>query len=419
MDNYRLLIISHNCLSRHNSNGRTLLNLLNGFQKENLIQIYTSGEFPNEDLVAEFLRVSNKDVVSSYLKLKGCYSTPQPVQTEQKGSQQQTGGKKTAVTMLLRDLVWDNAWIQHKSIYAWAQSKQPNAILLQLSDSTLLITLAVRLAKKLGIPLITYNTEDYYFKNYDYMKKTDRMGLFYRLFHLRFQKSFKKLMAYANQNVYNCYGLKRLYDEHFGCSSQVILPASDFKITEMANRENTLISYAGNLGVGRHVSLIKIANALQGIDSSLFVDVYGTADEQIQNDFAKCKGIRYHGFVSYEKVCDVIQNSRLLLHIESFDSYYKVDTRYAFSTKIVDYCASGRPIFLFAPCDCEAAEYLSNKEAAFVCSNETCLKSSLEQALNNEELREAKSKNALSLSQCMHQIDKNSQLFLKILEDLN
>lgn len=414
MNDFRLLIISNNCLSRHNSNGRTLLNLLHGFEKENLIQIYTSGEYPSEDLAAKFLRVSNKDIVCSYLKCRSILNVP-PLHTKSASLPGGSGGRKTAATMLIRDMVWDCAWIQHRGILRWAKEQRPNAVLLQLSDSTLLMTLAMKVAQSLNLPLVTYNTEDYYFKNYDYMKRTHSMGLWYQIFHHRFQKKFRQLMNHVSRSVYNCRGLQELYQSQFDTMSHVIMPTSDFSANHK-EKKSVKVTYAGNLGVGRHLSLIRVAESLRRIDQNVVIDVYGNANETIKKDLKDCPNICYHGFVSYEEVCDVMNSSTLLLHIESFDPYYRVDTRYAFSTKLVDCCLSEVPILLFAPCECEATSYFSKYDAAFVASEPDELDSVLSDALYDVDKRGQKVQNAIHLIQTNHNPKQNGKMMQKILK---
>ena len=50
-----------------------------------------------------------------------------------------------------------------------------------------------------------------------------------------------------------------------------------------------------------------VFRTLQKINKKLYLDVYGEIPNQlVQQDFEHCQGIRYHGFVNYEKVKDII-----------------------------------------------------------------------------------------------------------------
>ena len=414
----KVLIISNNCLSQHNSNGRTLLNMIGQLKSENVFQIYTSGEYVDSQYCAKSFRLTNRDVVYSYLGIK-----PKNIIIDEQKSQEvvgeNIGSKKNAFTMLLRDLAWDFSWIIKKGAINWAKEEKPNVILLQVGDSTLLITLATKIAKALNIPLVVYNTEDYYFKNYDFMKHVLSSGIIYKIFHRRFCKKFNYMMRVCNRAIYNCEGLKKIYDSHFETNSDVIYCATDIEsIEHFQPISKGKIIYAGNLGVGRHKGLIEIGKELQKLDSKLYLDVYGNADDNVRRELEKSQGIRYNGFVSYEENIKNIKNSALLVHVESFDDFYSVDTRFAFSTKIADYSASGVPIFMFAPEWCESTQYMKKYDAAFIVDNKKDIFSTLKRALYNDSERMHKVKNAVQVARKNHQKQVKEQKFVGILKKI-
>lgn len=414
MSDFRLLIVSNNCLSRHNSNGRTLLNMLSGFKSENLFQIYTSGEYIDERYCISSYRITNRDVINSYRGIEP--SNQQIAATEDSAANrsEKLSSKKNAATMLLRDLAWDHSRKLSNCIMKWAEDKKPDAVLLQLGDSTHIIHIAVELVKRLGIPLITYNTEDYYFKDYDFMKQSIDAGIIYKIFHNRFCREYKAMMKQNPTCIYNCEGLKEIYDKEFGTQSNVVFCSTDMKPVETIH-ENGGILYAGNLGVGRHLPLIEIGAILY--EKGLHIDVYGSATEEVRLALENADGVRYHGFVDYEENCHNISNSRLLVHVEGFDEYFSRDTRFAFSTKIADCCASGVPVFMYAPKWCESTQYAINYDFAFVVSEKSALRHQLQLALDDTELRHQKVKNARYVANLNHQMDENERQVLGIIEN--
>lgn len=413
----KLLIIANNCLSHSNSNGRTLLNMLGDFTSDSLCQIYTSGEAIEGGCCSSTLRITNADVIRSYFGKK---AEIHKEIVDGRNDGVNNGGaknsvKKTALTMLLRDLAWDHAKGIHRHVIEWAKEQHPDAVILQLGDSSLLITLAMRISKILSIPLMTYNTEDYYFKQYDYMKRSYRAGFVYRRFHNRFCRIFKAMMHDASICIYNCEGLKELYEKEFGTTGYVIYGSTGIKTVEHVV-ERGLILYAGNLGVGRHKSLMEIGEALSQIDSTLHIDVYGAAEEQVINELENAQGIQYHGVVSYDAVCELIRKSRLLVHVESFDEFIAMDTRYAFSTKLADCLASGVPTFLYGPTTGEGIHYITNYSAAFAVVQKSMLKTELEKALYDKDCRTLMRQKALLLAIEHHDMVKNSKRFKALVE---
>ena len=416
----RILIVSNNCLAKQNSNGRTLLNLLGGFEGRELYQFYVANEVPREATCAKFLRITDRDVIRSYTSFKGRRSLWEGDLPEEDMPISAAGagyGRKTALKSFVRDILWNaSAWVK-RALLRFVRDNEIDLVLLQAGDNVFLHRLARRVAKACRIPLLIYNTEDYYFKDYDYMKKTMGAGFAYRLYHRFFCREFKRLIGASSREVYNCRGLEELYNTTFGRAGATVYSSTDFTPVEHI-REDGLVSYAGNLGCGRHRVLMRIGELLQALSPDLYLDVYGPAGEQVIEDFKKCEGIRYHGFVSYSEVCRVIEGSRLLVHVESFDEYYRRDTRFAFSTKLADYGASNIPVLLCAPASCEAYSYIARNETAFVAADEAEMANALLRALYDGEERERVRGRALALSQENNDYKKNGKRFKEIIEEV-
>lgn len=413
MKDKKVLIIANNCLSEHNSNGRTLLNLLKEFPRDNICQIYTSGEMADESFAGASLRITNGEVIQSYFRASD-YKMPS-VETVRNVNPGSVINKKSAATMLLRDIVWAHSFRTRKAIIEWVKSQRPDCIILQIGDASLQIEIATYIAKQLNLPLVTFNTEDYYFKKYDYMKRTHRGGPVYQAFHDRFRRSFQKLMSLSPACIYNCDGLKRLYDDEFNTDSTVLFCGTDFERVPEVD-DNGLILYAGNLSLGRHKGLIEIARVLHEIDDNLSLDVYGGANEEVGAELNAAVGLNYHGFVDYDQICERIKDSRLLVHVESFDDYNAMDTQFAFSTKLADYLASGVPVLLYGPTTGEGICYIRDHSAAFVADNKDSLNTELTRALYDQRSRHDLSLRAVELAERNHDIRKNGIKFCEIIE---
>ena len=412
MPTHRILLVLNNCLSESNANGRTMLRLLSGIPADDVSQIYTYGEIADTTLCGATMRITNRDVVVSYFKKPACRM---PVKVDaSETSFSSPGAAKNAITMLLRDIVWDRSPRVRRMALDWAKSLKPDLILLQVGDATLHISIARYLARKLNIPLITYNTEDYYFKKHDYMRRTERPGLAYQLFHRRFCAAFDRLMKEKPVCLYNCAGLKEHYDRAFGHCGEVIYCGTDFDQAGHIS-DDGLILYAGNLGIGRHTTLIALARALQDIDASLRIDVFGSATADVAEELRASPGIRYHGLASYEEVKRKIYQSRLLVHVESFDPFTSMDTRYAFSTKIADYLMSGIPILCCGPSSGEGIAYLAGHDAAFIVADPERCAGPLNEALFNIPRRRQVTENALRLAHKNHAIASVQRQFENII----
>ena len=191
---------------------------------------------------------------------------------------------------------------------------------------------------------------------------------------------------------------------------------SEFTQEEVYYPKKKKIIYAGNLGLYRHRSLIEFATALQQVDPELKIDVYGKIpDETVKKELCACQSIRFQGFISYEKLKKELRESKYLLHVESFDLFYKEDLKYAFSTKIADSLASGACLFVYAPENMAISQYLKDKNAAVLINKSELLVTKIRSILNSEELTKNYSCNGRKLAEINHNIEKNKKKFVESL----
>ena len=410
----KLLVISNECISNVSSNGRTLRNFLIGWPKEQLAQFCIRSTAPDRSVCDNFFCVSDGVALQSFLKGKQATGImPETNVHTENGSR---AGGRNPLTMLLRNLAWNSMRWAGKSFYNWVEAFSPELILLQAGDCAFMLNLARKLAVKYNIPLVVYNSEAYYFKKFDYFRSSGIAKLFYPLFHSQLCRAFKKCVKVASKSIYCCDKLKADYDEAFDLPSEVIYTVTQLEQGEKIQNEKLRIAYLGNLGVGRHEGLVEIGEALQNISQELKLNVYGKIPNQtVQTAFDACKGISYQGFVSYEQVIDIIHNSDILLHTESFSDFYKEDLKYAFSTKIADSLASGTCFVLYAPENMACTEYLLNNEAAWVITNKEALRPVLKHLCDDAQARMTYVKKAQQLVREKHSPLKNTERFQAIL----
>ncbi|KAF0091903.1 MAG: hypothetical protein FD141_87 [Fusobacteria bacterium] len=418
----KILVVSHNCFSKHGSNGRTLGNLFINWPKESLAQFYINNELPNSEVCNNYFRITDIEVLNSYYKRKniGTHITDLIKETDNEDSVNNSkkfnelyrkSRKKTNFKYIVRNLLWNmNKW-RKKEFQIWVEKFNPDLILLQIGDYSFMHRIALDLSKLRGIPIILYNSEDYYFKD----KKS--LSPLYHLFRFGYKRQFENVINYSSHSIYNSKMLQDTYLKKFDHESSVIMTSTEIEPSpDKKKNESITFSYLGNLGVGRHEPLIEIANTLHEIDSNLFLDLYGSVPDGIIGKLlSECDSIRLKGFVSYEQVKKVLMESDVLVHAENFSEYYQWDLKHAFSTKIADYLASGTCFLCYAPSNFASTKYLLDNKVAFVVTEKKHLKKILQELLECENNRQIFSGAALEISKFNHNIIKNSWKFEKII----
>lgn len=422
MDNYfpRVLVIGNECLSNVSSNGRTMRNFLLGYPKEKLAQFCIRNASPDFEICERYYYVSDSAALNSFLRGKlADGNLPRNVS----GTDTSTVKPKqrNAVTMMIRNFVWNSMRWAGKDFYKWVEDFSPEIILLQAGDCAFMLKLARKLALKYNIPLVIYNSEAYYFKKFDYFRSHGLAQLLYPVFHRNFCREFDKTVKLAKKSVYCCDKLKDDYDACFHLPSEVIYTATQVTPKKYKTpHDNLKISYLGNLGVGRHEGLIEIAEVLQSISPDLKLDVYGKIpSEDIKNAFDSCHGIRYMGFISYEDVVEIMQSSDILVHTENFSDFYKEDLKYAFSTKIADSLASGTCFLLYAPECMACSEYLRKNKAAYVVGNHQELIHTLVELCSDINAREKYIAQAHLITNYNHSAKHNAIRFQELLRQMD
>ncbi len=420
----RLLIVSHNCLSKTGSNGRTLMNYLVGWDKEKIAQFYIHPEKPDFSVCKNYFCITDSSIMRSILKRKpagrAVYdipkgSIPEAVSTAPKEVKRIT--KNSAIT-LIRELAWMSSFWNSKKLNKWIDNFSPEVILFQAGDAAFLFRFVRKIAAERNIPVVIYNTEGYYFKPKSYMAENAFTNLLYPIVHQMFCREYRKLLKVTKHSIYNCDLLCDDYNRAFNDNGCVIMNTSEFTNEEVCQEKEKKIIYAGNLGLLRHKGLIEFAEALKAADSEMVLEVYGKApDSIVEKELNECIAIKYNGLIPYDELKKKLTKSKYLLHVESFHEFYKEDLKYAFSTKIADSLASGACLFVYAPENMAVCQYLKDKNATVLITEKGELKEKISQALQDDVLASEFGKNGRKLALENHNILKNREKFQKIIID--
>ncbi|MDO5547856.1 MAG: hypothetical protein Q4F79_05140 [Eubacteriales bacterium] len=411
----KVLVLGNECFSNSNSNGRTLKNFFLGWPKSDIAQFYIHEANPDNEVCENYFQVSDQQALYAFLNKN--YS-PKASDTTDKLPNARTPKGRNALTMLARTIIWDSGKWKKSGFNNWIDSFSPNVIVVQAGDSPFIFKLARLISTKKSIPIVIYNSENFYFKDYDYFRSDGVAHLMYPLFKVIFRRQLRLLIRKAYMSIYICEKLEEDYKIAFNKPSRTIYTATEMSELRNVDHEGFVVSYLGNMGVGRHRPLIEIGETLQMISKDYHLDVYGSVpSKEIEEQLKACNGIRLKGFVSYEKVIEVMEKSDVLVHAEDFEPFYRKGLKRAFSTKIADTLASGKCFLLYAPEEVACADYLKNNQAAYVVNDRSRLYDVLAELSSNNATRERYKENALRVVKENHNAKKNAELFQEIIRD--
>lgn len=414
----KVLVVSNNCFSLSNSNGRTLGGFFENWPKQNLAQFCIGLDNPNEKVCQNYFCVTDSDALRRFFHRRdSVQNTVQGIHTLNRSNK--LNHKKTALLALIRHVVWSSKrWIAPE-FRQWIARFNPELILLQSGDSAFMLQIALSLARERNIPLFIFNTEGYYFFKENYMHKHWTDFICFPLYRSIYRRQFRKTIAYAAYSIYGNSLLQNDYGREFRKPSTVLYTSSSLTFEPKAfNTEHPQFSYLGNLGLDRPYALIEISNALHYINKNYYLDVYGTLPFNMKGVFDNCKSIRYYGAVSYDEVVKVIRNSDLLFHAEAFAGKWTNSLKYGFSTKIADSIASGCNFLLYAPSYIAGSKYIIDNQASWYVGDPQDLIDTLKQFLSAPEKREIILHHAETATAENHNPQKNAAKFQDLLNSM-
>lgn len=417
----RVIVIANNSFSLTSSNGRALGNLFIGWPKDNLAEFCISTDGPNYNLC------DNYYCITDYSALKSCFTfrEAKPVNLEElvdirKNNVGASGKvKKTALKVIIRNLAWMSGMWKGENFKLWVKSFKPDLVLIQNTDSAFMLKIGYDIAQMEGVPLVFYNTEGHYFFKTSYTFGGFFDKYIYKAYRWLYTRIFRKIFS-SSKLVVHCNNLlKKDFDAEFSVPSEVIYISSFLRESNhVFNNTAPVFSYLGDFLNGRTPVLIELANTLHDINPNYQLDVYGNGTPDDIASFQSCPHINYKGFVSYEEVVKVMDQSDILFHVESQEKKWYEPLQYGFSAKIADTITMAKPFVQYSFLHNAGAQYLKDTKAGWFVENQVELKSTIESIISNPDIREERRKNALAIAKINHNAIVSREKFRYLLDSV-
>lgn len=394
----KLLMISYSGFSDSNANGITMKNLLSAFQPEEVAQFYCDVQPPDHTAAHRIFRVTDTQMLKAFFgkKFRREFDSREAIsqnQTTAKAVNREGSPKRIPAWLKkfkynfavkwTRENLWQLSPWGHGRLKQWIREVAPDVIVYMVGESIFMDKLVLRACRDTGAKLVAYNGEAYRI-----IDLTKRHGL-ERAYYHRTHKLYEKLHRMAELVIYSCPMIREDYRLRYGVGKREIIAYNSAACDKSPYTpgDSMNITYFGNLGVGRSETLLRTAEILEKIDPALKLDIYGKAKTEDERRFAARENIRYHGFVEPDQLSWIVEQSDILLHVESFDENIIPKLRYAFSTKIAQCLCAGRCFISFAPAETASSRYLAEAEGAVLVSDEAALEQILRAVIGDASLR--------------------------------
>lgn len=443
----RTLVISHNCFSNTQNNGKTLSSFFKGWDKDNIAQLYFWGELPDYDVCKNFYRITDYEILDSVVKFKDVSGSVVDKEVENangnvssglvknlsKNRGNHDGGKgahkaiksifqkRMPSALLVRDIMWNRKLKTSKKLVRWIDEFKPEVIFIQCSNCVFPYKISLDIAKKYDIPIIVEFTDDY-------LTAKTFMSPFGWIHHFRLVNIVKKVIYYSSCIFAIGDMMAKEYKERFGGNYEVFMNTVEVKDEyELVKKEKNIFKllYAGSLHTNRWKTMSILGKVLSEMNRSgvkIQLDIYTNvkpSDEQL-------RAITYDGVMMYKgsltpkELEHAMKEYDSLVHVEAFDKNSMHITRLSVSTKIPECLSSGISLFAIGPAEVASIEYLRELDVSFLVDtlDEDKIREKLYQMVNDDIEREKKRIEGLRVAKERHNAYVDRERIMEIFKAL-
>ena len=225
------------------------------------------------------------------------------------------------------------------------------------------------------------------------------------------------MFAWKGSAIYISDKIREKYISEFGLDGDTVYLTSTInrRLFRPINAANPIITYFGNIRMGRNKSLCTIANVLAEINPSYCLQVYSNEeDKKYYSMFDSHSNIIYGGSIPYDDVMEKMRQSDITLIVEGFLPGEIELSRYSLSTKAADALASGVSILVYGSKECGIVEYMELTQAAAVCSDENSLKDKIDLLIGDVNVQRKYYEQAQIMTKLHHNLEVSTSTFENI-----
>ena len=361
------------------------------FERENLAQIFSNAKTPCKGHCASLFQITDSRMLSRWLGKKidtGVIYNYEDLEDEwedwdlefeNKSTKKlyRAASRHTTLTHILRGILWRKKFWCTDKLNNWLDNFAPDCVFLAFSDDYFIPKIAMYVARRYNIPIVSCIGDDYYFNT------KFSLNPFYYIYKSTYRRLVRKIFSHPSSAIYISDKIRDKYNSEFGLSGQTVYLSSNIsrKPFEPINKENPVITYFGNIGIGRNNSLNDIGFALGSINKDWRLEVYSNEpNEKVYKVLLENPFVDFKGSVPYAQVENRIRESDITVIVEGFRRKDINMSRYSLSTKAAD------------------------AGAATVCEKREDLRDSILNLINNTALQQEYYKKAIKATEKNHNL---------------
>lgn len=404
------------------STSRAFASYFTGIPREDLAQIFSNTKAPVKGNCATLYQITDQRMLkrrfNSKLKTGKIYNydelgmtwedTDLEVDSKAVSKLYNIGKRKNSAVYLVRKFIWKKKYWCTTELNDWLDEFKPECVFLSFSDDFFIPRIALYVAEKFNIPIVSSIGDDYYF-NYN---KT--LSPLYHIYKLQYRALIRKVFQHPGSAIYIGNKIRDKYNSEFGLDGETVYLTSsigrrDFRAIDP---NKLTVSYFGNIRLGRNKSLSQIATALGVINPSYRLHIYSNEDDPAYYQMlVDNPNAEYHGSVPYSEVQRKTIESDIVLVVEGFKKKDVRITRYSLSTKVADSLASGVAVLAYGSRECGAIEYAEETGCIAMCKKQNKLVEVLRELISDKDLQYKNYVKAIAVTEANHRLEQSTAIF--------
>lgn len=392
------------------------------WEKENLAQVFSNTKKPCKGHCGTLFQITDQRMFKRWLNKSvetgvifnfddleiAWENNDLEVDSTAIGHMYRIGSKRTSLTHCLRGLLWRKKYWCTAKLNQWLDAFQPDCVFLSFSDDFFIPQIALYIAKRYNVPIVSSIGDDYFFNT------KWSLSPFYHLYKSNYRKLIKKVLNWPGSAIYISDKIRDKYNDAFGMDGETVYLTSEInrRPFRTINTTSPYITYFGNIRAGRNNSLNDIGYALGRINPTYRLHVFSNEDDKsVYGVFEGNPNVIYGGSVPYTVVQQEMQKSDICVIVEGFAKKDVDRTRYSLSTKAADALASGASILTYGSEECGIVEYMQSTRASAVCTDRLKLEDTIRKLLSNTDLQQRYYEQAIIMTQEHHNLESSSAVF--------
>lgn len=372
----RLLIVSAGYWSNWGCFGATYSSIFGGLTDVEIGQVYFNLTLPAADVppnVTRFFKVGLKAAALSPLtrKFVGSEVSRRTADRDDMGEYTDCSSAEKSLIYYFRRhhwtwLKWLGYWFiarfgrwRSPQLREFIKDFRPDAIWVDATPTMPSLAMGIYLKKLTGLPMTGYIYDEHY------SLKRLRFSPAFWLYRLASRRLIRRVILESQWFYTISEAQREYYERKFGKTCYVLTRSADFSgehpLPASRRPEEPLkLVYTGNLSNGRYKALMIVGEAIRRAGLHAELDVYSSqpVSRRLVQNLESGGMVRFRGTVSGAEILAIQRNADILVLAEGFSAAYRLAAGKAFSTKIVDYLHSGRPILAVGPKEMNSIAYI-------------------------------------------------------------